>query len=73
MMEIDQTIATSALNKTARERYGQDSDGATKKVGIYLEKMRERNSSLQERLNLSFKSSSRLDEGSVVKRPGTSL
>ena len=50
------------------------SDGGNRKVvGEYLEKMRERNSSLQERLNLSFKSSSRLDSSSILQRPATSF
>ena len=72
--EMDQLIVQSALNKTTRdEANGQASDAANRKVGIYLEKMRERNSSLQERLNLSLKSSSRLDSGSIIKRPGTSV
>ena len=45
----------------------------TKKVGVYLEKMRERNSSLQERLNLSFKKSSRLEKSAITSRPTTTL
>jgi hypothetical protein len=63
MMELDQPLAGAVT--TARDQ------PAT--MGIYLEKMRERNSSLQERLNLSLKSSSRLDSGSFVKRPGTAI
>ena len=45
----------------------------SKKVGVYLEKMRERNSSLQERLNLSFKKSSRLEKSAITSRPTTTL
>ena len=64
----------SKKNPQASDRSYQESDNeATKKVGVYLEKMRERNSSLQERLNLSFKNSSRLDKSAITCRPSTTL
>lgn len=70
--EIDQFLGEALLTNTARAQGA--SDVANRKVvGEYLEKMRERNSSLQERLNLSFKSSSRLDCSTIVQRPATSF
>jgi hypothetical protein len=64
----------SKKNAQTSDRSYQESDNeATKKVGVYLEKMRERNSSLQERLNLSFKNSSRLDKSAITCRPSTTL
>lgn len=69
-MEIDAFVADACLATSGREEFAKrncdNSDGANRKVGVYLEKMRERNSSLQERLNLSFKSSSRLDSSSIA-------
>jgi len=64
----------SKKNAQTSDRSYQESDNeGTKKVGVYLEKMRERNSSLQERLNLSFKNSSRLDSSAITSRPSTTL
>ena len=54
----------------AKSTQDQEHD-MTKKVVVYLEKMRERNSSLQERLNLSFKKSSRVKKSAITSRPTT--
>lgn len=60
-------IARAGINKTARDRrHLKAEDNNT--LGIYLEKMRERNSSLQDRLNMSMKSGTPLDSG---KRMGS--
>ena len=45
----------------SQERKETEKDDSLRRVGFFLEKIKERNSSLQERLNLSFKKSSRLD------------
>lgn len=50
-----------------------DRDDSVSRVGFFLEKIKERNSSLQERLNLSFNKSSRLDQSSISYRPTTSF
>ena len=50
-----------------------EKDDSFRRVGFFLEKIKERNSSLQERLNLSFKKSSRLDQSSISYRPTTSF
>ena len=45
----------------SQDRKETEKDDSLRRVGFFLEKIKERNSSLQERLNLSFKKSSRLD------------
>ena len=59
--------------KKVDHRPAGDRDDSLKRVGFFLEKIKERNSSLQERLNLSFKKSSRLDQSSISYRPTTSF
>ena len=56
-----------------QERKETEKDDSLRRVGFFLEKIKERNSSLQERLNLSFKKSSRLDQSSISYRPTTSF
>ena len=65
------------LSQNKEDHYRQtaagDRDDSLRRVGFFLEKIKERNSSLQERLNLSFKKSSRLDQSSISYRPTTSF
>ena len=57
----------------SQDRRETEKDDSLRRVGFFLEKIKERNSSLQERLNLSFKKSSRLDQSSISYRPTTSF
>lgn len=60
------------LSENNKQTAVQEKDDSFRRVGFFLEKIKERNSSMQERLNLSFKKSSRLDHSSISYRPTTS-
>ena len=68
--ELDKEIKPQ---KSQHLGLGEQREDSFRRVGFFLEKIKERNSSLQERLNLSFKKSARLDQSSISYRPTTSM
>ena len=70
--DIQDSLAAQPLKLKMQEK-APEKDDSFRRVGFFLEKIKERNSSLQERLNLSFKKSSRLDQSSISYRPTTSF
>ena len=71
--EHDKSSALIVEQFNDKDDKAPEKDDSFRRVGFFLEKIKERNSSLQERLNLSFKKCSRLDQSSISYRPTTSF
>jgi len=59
--EHDKSSALIVEQFNDKDDKAPEKDDSFRRVGFFLEKIKERNSSLQERLTLSFKKCSRLD------------